>query len=105
MLASTVQFSSNDQPPATPTQLRVKYTGVGTEGHHHTEVRMAVPSGPNNVPDTTHPQPPTFHAPTAEAESTVLAGRSRPIMPNSQRSTHERTSTGHPPANWPSARR
>ncbi|MCP2312169.1 hypothetical protein FHR36_005335 [Kitasatospora paracochleata] len=40
MLASTVQFSNNDQ---TPTR-----TGMGPALHEAT----SVPSGPNNVPDT-----------------------------------------------------
>jgi hypothetical protein len=38
MLASTVQFSNNDQPPITPS-LTLECTGAGTEGSH-----TAVPS-------------------------------------------------------------
>ena len=46
MLASTVQFSSNDQPPITPTPEGLKFTGAGVP---KTDL-AAVPSGPNNVP-------------------------------------------------------
>jgi hypothetical protein len=38
MLASTVQFSNNDQPPTTP-PLTVEFTWAGTEGSH-----TAIPS-------------------------------------------------------------
>ena len=97
MLASTVQFSSNDQPPNTPTRKQARFTGAGVLKTDHT----AVPSGPNNVPDTTPPHPDSFHAP----EGAVLEAQKDQGVPNSQRSTHERTSTGHAPVVWPSDRR
>jgi hypothetical protein len=40
----------------------MKFTGAGTEEPSHT----AVPSGPNNVPDTTHPRP---HVPRTPEEA------------------------------------
>nr|WP_241911402.1 beta-ketoacyl synthase N-terminal-like domain-containing protein [Streptomyces sp. DH-12] len=44
MLASTVQFSNNDQPPITPNKT-LECTGAGTEGN-------SFPQTPNSVPDT-----------------------------------------------------
>src|SRR5689334_23876512 len=44
MLASTVQFSNNDQPPVTPLETS-EYTGADTEG-------SSFPQTPNSVPDT-----------------------------------------------------
>ena len=79
MLASTVQFSSNDQPPITPTPTGTEFTGAGVK----TSDLAAVPSGPNNVPDND----PSHHAFHAEA---VLV-QPKPPVPNSQRSTHELT--------------
>ncbi|MCL7382665.1 hypothetical protein, partial [Streptomyces sp. 35G-GA-8] len=83
MLASTVQFSNNDQPPVTPTE--VKYTGAGNpkdEQRSHLQT-------PNSVPDPSNLFP-VFHA------EAVLTGR-RPNVPSSQRSTHELTTVGHLP--------
>ena len=48
MLASTVQFSNNDQTPTHTTRKPSNVRGTGTEATTMT----AVPSGPNNVPDT-----------------------------------------------------
>ncbi|MCP2307920.1 hypothetical protein FHR36_001012 [Kitasatospora paracochleata] len=70
MLASTVQFSNNDQ---TPTR-----TGMGPALHEAT----SVPSGPNNVPDTVDPR---IRVPRRSSTSALC---SLPV-PNSQRSTHE----------------
>ncbi|GAA3847351.1 hypothetical protein GCM10023083_90590 [Streptomyces phyllanthi] len=47
MLASTVQFSNNDQPPTTPNQ-RLEFTGAGTED----PATRPCPQTPNSVPDT-----------------------------------------------------
>nr|BEK69752.1 hypothetical protein KPHV_69790 [Kitasatospora purpeofusca] len=47
MLASTVQFSNNDQTPTLDDPKTASHE-TGTEETDHT----AVPSGPNNVPDT-----------------------------------------------------
>ena len=80
MLASTVQFSSNDQPPITPTPEGLKFTGAGVP---KTDL-AAVPSGPNNVPDTHHPHEPALHAPKRSTRDP----KDRAV-PNSQRSTHE----------------
>jgi hypothetical protein len=80
MLASTVQFSNNDQPPAATTQDRPgRPTGPAIhEGAHR------VPSGPNSVPDT--PDPTRFRSTLSRA---VLGTGQTPTAPNSQRSTHE----------------
>ncbi|WP_234356472.1 hypothetical protein, partial [Streptomyces sp. NRRL F-2295] len=52
MLASTVQFSNNDQPPTTPPKTD-EFTGAGSEG---TTIRPH-PQTPNNVPNTMNPIP------------------------------------------------
>lgn len=49
MLASTVQFSNNDQPPTTP-PLQGEFTGAGTED----TTSRPYPQTPNSVPDTLH---------------------------------------------------
>jgi len=51
MLASTVQFSNNNQPPATP-QTTYEYTGAGI--HEDTTTRPH-PQTPNSAPDTPSP--------------------------------------------------
>ena len=86
MLASTVQFSSNDQPPITPTPEGLKFTGAGVP---KTDL-AAVPSGPNNVPDPQDPSDSTLHAPKCSTSAVR-----RPCVPNSQRSTHEQTTVRH----------
>ncbi len=78
MLASTVQFSNNDQPPITHDPTRRVSLGPALKA---TTIRP-FPQRPNSVPDT--PDPLTSRS-TPEA---VLAA-SRPCVPNSQRSTHE----------------
>jgi hypothetical protein len=80
MLASTVQFSNNDQPPVTARTQRT-CTGAGTQGHPTSRPR---PQTPNSVPDTPAPPPPR-----STPSRAVLERRSRPRAPNSQRSTHE----------------
>ena len=55
MLASTVQFSNNDQPPITPNQ-RSENTGAGTEG-------TSFPQTPNSVPDQNPSEDHAFHTP------------------------------------------
>jgi hypothetical protein len=65
MLASTVQFSNNNQPPTTP-DTQPEYTGTGnqeTHTHHH-QPTAAHPcsQNPNSVPNTTRP-PADFHTP------------------------------------------
>jgi len=82
MLASTVQFSNNDQPPVTPLETS-EYTGAGTEG-------SSFPQTPNSVPDTL-----TFSSSVPRRSSTRK--RSRSSVPSSQRSTHELTTVGRLP--------
>lgn len=53
MLASTVQFSNNDQPPITP-PIQASSLGPATEGQTQTS---PYPQIPNNVPDTINPFP------------------------------------------------
>ncbi|WP_424922014.1 hypothetical protein, partial [Streptomyces sp. wa1] len=52
MLASTVQFSNNDQPPITP-PLQVSALGPATEGDRNRPYLQI----PNSVPDPTDPSP------------------------------------------------
>jgi hypothetical protein len=47
MLASTVQFSNNDQPPVTTRSTRI-FTGAGIEGRPSRPYLQI----PNSVPDT-----------------------------------------------------
>ncbi len=77
MLASTVQFSNNDQPPVT-THSRGFLPGPATEGD-----LTAVPS--DTQQRARHPRLPllVFHA------EAVLTRRSGSSVPSSQRSTHE----------------
>src|SRR5581483_4564265 len=77
MLASTVQFSSNDQPPITP-EPRPECTGAGiAEG---TSSR-SYPQTPNSVPD------PALSVPRVPRRSST--NEPSRTVPNSQRSTHE----------------
>ena len=75
MLASTVQFSNNDQPPVTH-HFRDASPGPATEENHSLRLPTACPTHP--------PLPSTFHAPKSSTRR-----RRRSSMPNSQRSTHE----------------
>ncbi len=74
MLASTVQFSNNDQPPITPEKLP-SALGPATEGN-------SFPQTPNSVPD---PVPVRTHVPRRSSTSDP----SKETVPSSQRSTHE----------------
>ena len=77
MLASTVQFSNNDQPPITP-------------GYHRSSLGSALKAAttgralrhPTTCP-TPSPIQSVFHA------EAVLTNQTRPSVPNNQRSTHE----------------
>ena len=80
MLASTVQFSNNNQPPATPPTTG-EYTGTGNPKDQDTHARAlrhptACPTPPNPTS--------AFHAPKSSTRQQA------PRRPNSQRSTHER---------------
>lgn len=92
MLASTVQFSSNDQPPITPTPTARGSLGPAPKtrpyGRALRTQQRARPAGP-----TGHRAPRTQGCSTSDLR--------RPCVPNSQRSTHERTSTGQSPVSWP----
>jgi hypothetical protein len=76
MLASTVQFSNNDQPPVTTRRSR-SLPGPATEG-------SSFPQTPNSVPDQNPSGDHAFHAPKSSTSS--LRPR---LRPSSQRSTHE----------------
>jgi hypothetical protein len=76
MLASTVQFSNNDQPPITPGP-HPECTGAGTEGSH-----TAVPS--DTQQRARHPR---LFSRVPRRSSTNE--KIRPSVPSSQRSTHE----------------
>ncbi len=89
MLASTVQFSNNDQPPTTPNHpVRVHW------GRH----RRSGPDSPS--PQTPNSAPGTLTLLAAFPTEAVLATQNRPSVPTNQRSTHELTSTGHAPVYW-----
>jgi hypothetical protein len=77
MLASTVQFSNNDQPPATPPH-QGEYTGTGNRRTSNSPC----PQTPNSAPGT--PRPPCVPHPRKSSTSS-----SNHDAPNSQRSTHE----------------
>jgi hypothetical protein len=68
MLASTVQFSNNDQ---SPTLAALTHHSSRT-GSTKATTMTAVPSGPNNVPDTPD-QNSDFHAEAVLTEPTVCA--------------------------------
>src|SRR5690348_16200717 len=75
MLASTVQFSNNDQPPITPPDKPVSSLGPATEGR-------SFPQTPNSVPDT-------LTSPSRVPRRISTSDRRRSSVPNNQRSTHE----------------
>ena len=77
MLASTVQFSNNDQPPITP-DFHPSALGPATEGSHN----RPYPQTPNSVPDTLAP-------PSRVPRRSSTSDQSRSSVPNNQRSTHE----------------
>jgi hypothetical protein len=87
MLASTVQFSNNNQPPITPPQQRVHWDR--TEECRPT----AAPSDTQQRARHQTPDPHRF----PRRSSTHEKGTRRPV-PSSQRSTHELTTAGHSPA-------
>ncbi len=80
MLASTVQFSNNDQPPVTH-HSRDASPGPATEG-------TSFPQTPNSVPDT-------LASPTRVPRRSSTSDRRRSSVPSSQRSTHELTTARH----------
>jgi hypothetical protein len=76
MLASTVQFSNNDQPPITPGRIRSSLGPAAEES--------SFPQTPNSVPDTIS-RPDQRSTP----RGAVLAPGPSWTVPNNQRSTHE----------------
>jgi hypothetical protein len=80
MLASTVQFSNNDQPPATPTHQAWSTPGPAPKERPHGRTLRHPTARP-----TPRVTPPPFHTP----EEAVLDSEDTHAMPNSQRSTHE----------------
>jgi hypothetical protein len=76
MLASTVQFSSNDQPPTTPTR-RLSSLGPASR---RSDSKVRTLRHPTACP--THPI--HHHVPRRSSTSS-----NQPNVPNSQRSTHE----------------
>jgi hypothetical protein len=80
MLASTVQFSNNDQPPITPSSD--EFTGAGNQRN-----RLKKPA-PSDTQQRARPDRP-FPLSTPKQYS-----KKQPAVPNSQRSTHEQ-----PPSN------
>jgi hypothetical protein len=76
MLASTVQFSNNDQPPTTPTR---KLSSLGPASRRASNARTL-----------RHPTArPTQPAETRVPHPKAVLTDPQPIAPNSQRSTHE----------------
>jgi hypothetical protein len=62
MLASTVQFSNNDQPPITPNPYGPSALGPAAEG-------SSFPQTPNSVPDQSLSGDRAFHALTSSTSS------------------------------------
>ncbi|TQL00060.1 hypothetical protein FB563_5144 [Streptomyces puniciscabiei] len=83
MLASTVQFSNNDQPPITPPEDPVSSLGPATEENHSLRHPTACPT----------PSPLLRSVPRRSS----TRKRSRPSVPSSQRSTHELTTVDRSP--------
>lgn len=83
MLASTVQFSNNDQPPTTPPS-KGEFTGAGSEG--------SLIGRTFRYPTACPTRPISHHVPRRSSTSS-----DQPVVPNSQRSTHELTTVEHLP--------
>ena len=87
MLASTVQFSNNDQPPITPNHpVRV---------HWGRQLKAAISAVPSDTQQRArHPRLswPAFHAPKSSTNNPSWLS-----VPSSQRSTHELTTVDHSP--------
>src|SRR6478735_5503562 len=83
MLASTVQFSNNDQPPTTPPPKRTGSLGPELRQPHGRTLRH---------PTTCPTRQATIHVPRRSSTS-----EQQPTVPNSQRSTHELTTAGRLP--------
>jgi hypothetical protein len=82
MLASTVQFSNNDQPPITPIR-RPGSLGPATEGDH-----TAVPSDTQQRARHNPTRSPTFHAEAVLVNNQTLLCRIVNVPPMSN---HRRT--------------
>jgi hypothetical protein len=77
MLAFTVQFSNNDQPPTTP-----NHHGPSSLGPAPKDEQRSYLQTPNSVPDT-------LTSPTRVPRRSSTNDQSRSSVPSSQRSTHE----------------
>jgi len=64
MLASTVQFSNNDQPPVTPLDKPVSTPGPALKA-----AIQPYPQTPNSVPDRIPSEDHAFHAPKSSTHS------------------------------------
>ena len=84
MLASTVQFSNNDQPPTTP-PLQGEFTGAGIPKTQ--PLTWPCPQTPNSVPDTPATQSP-FHAEAVLGRPTGQKCRIVNVPPMSNRARH-----------------
>jgi hypothetical protein len=76
MLASTVQFSSNDQPPTTPTRRLSSLGPASRRSEQHVRTLRYPTARPAHL----------ACRPVPRRSST---GDNQPDVPNSQRSTHE----------------
>ncbi|MGF6944381.1 hypothetical protein BKA18_004234 [Streptomyces auratus] len=83
MLASTVQFSSNDQPPTTPTR---RLSSLGPASRRASNARTL------RYPTACPAHSIHHHVPRRSSTSD-----NQPSAPNSQRSTHELTTVEHLP--------
>ena len=88
MLASTVQFSNNDQPPVTPT-TKAENTGAGTED----KTIRPCPQDPTTCPTHSPDDPTPFHAASGSTRCrTRRACRIVNVPPMSNRAGHAPTS-------------
>lgn len=90
MLASTVQFSNNDQPPVTHHQ---RDAAPGPAYRRH-QAEKPVPSDTQQRAQHTPPLQAAFHTPKRGSTHNP----DQPDIPNSQRSTLELTTAEHSPA-------
>jgi hypothetical protein len=65
MLASTVQFSNNDQPPTTPPRQGRVHWGR----HPEDPASRPCPQTPNSVPDQNPSEDHAFHTPKSSTNS------------------------------------
>ncbi|WP_221889434.1 hypothetical protein, partial [Streptomyces sp. WAC 01325] len=88
MLASTVQFSNNDQPPITPNQQEFECTGAGIE--------VGIKSVPSDTQQRARPDP-VRRSCVPRSEEQYWQASDPEDRPNNQRSTHELTTVDRLP--------